>query len=386
MKIGYMYRMHVSPPKGGNHVHALELVQGFLKEGFEVHLLEDPTVPGATSFPGTTEKELKAFVSSVDVLYIRVDARHLGKWPAVEPCMKFAGDRPVVWEINAPANESLAFSWLGGRRVNVKESFFRKLKRRIHALRQMPGIWKEERFRRRLGRRVDAAICVSTALKDYAQNGLGITNAIVLPNGGPLISEEEISQRRAKRSSEQFTVFYSGSAVYPWQGLDYFSAAIELAREQAPDIKFVLAVNQLSEAVPEGPNVEVRQGLNREEILDAICASDACVALHPEYFWSPYRFHGSPMKLFEYMACGTAVVTSNRGQMAELIEHRKNGLLCSDDPKDILAKLVSLKNDYRLTAHVGRAGRLLIQQGRSWPENVRRTIDVFNGLEHKTYI
>lgn len=369
--------MHVSPPKGGNHVHALELVQGFLKEGHEVHLLEDPTVPGAISFPGTTEEELKAFVNSVDVLYIRVDARHLGKWPAVEPCMRLAGDRPVVWEINAPANESLAFSWLGGRRLNVKESFFRKLKRRVHALRQMPGIWKEEKLRKRLGERVDAAICVSTALQGYAQKTLGIDNAIVLPNGGPLISEEEIRQRRAKRSSEQFTVFYSGSAVYPWQGLDYFSAAIELARERAPDIKFVLAVNQLSEAVPEGPNVEVRQGLNREEILDAICASDACVALHPEYFWSPYRFHGSPMKLFEYMACGTAVVTSNRGQMSELIEHGKNGLLSSDSPEDILAQLVAFRDDPTLARQLGIAGRQMILNGRSWQDNVARTLNVF---------
>ncbi|MBC7191041.1 glycosyltransferase family 4 protein [Marinobacter sp.] len=377
MKIGYMYRMHVSPPKGGNHVHALELVQGFLKEGHEVHLLEDPTVPGAISFPGTTEEELKAFVNSVDVLYIRVDARHLGKWPAIEPCMRLAGDRPVVWEINAPANESLAFSWLGGRRLNVKESFFRKLKRRVHALRQMPGIWKEEKLRKRLGERVDAAICVSTALQGYAQKTLGIDNAIVLPNGGPLISEEEIRQRRAKRSSEQFTVFYSGSAVYPWQGLDYFSAAIELARERAPDIKFVLAVNQLSEAVPEGPNVEVRQGLNREEILDAICASDACVALHPEYFWSPYRFHGSPMKLFEYMACGTAVVTSNRGQMSELIEHGKNGLLSSDSPEDILAQLVAFRDDPTLARQLGIAGRQMILNGRSWQDNVARTLNVF---------
>jgi glycosyltransferase involved in cell wall biosynthesis len=372
-----MYRMHVSPPKGGNHVHALELVQGFLKEGHEVHLLEDPTVPGAISFPGTTEEELKAFVNSVDVLYIRVDARHLGKWPAVEPCMRLAGDRPVVWEINAPANESLAFSWLGGRRLNVKESFFRKLKRRVHALRQMPGIWKEEKLRKRLGERVDAAICVSTALQGYAQKTLGIDNAIVLPNGGPLISEEEIRQRRARRSSEQFTVFYSGSAIYPWQGLDYFSAAIELARERAPDIRFVLAVNQLSEAVPEGSNVEVRQGLNREEILDAICASDACVALHPEYFWSPYRFHGSPMKLFEYMACGTAVVTSNRGQMSELIEHGKNGLLSSDSPEDILAQLVALRDDPTLARQLGIAGRQMILNGRSWQDNVARTLNVF---------
>lgn len=369
--------MHVSPPKGGNHVHALELVQGFLKEGHEVHLLEDPTVPGAISFPGTTEGELKAFVNSVDVLYIRVDARHLGKWPAVEPCMRLAGDRPVVWEINAPANESLAFSWLGGRRLNVKESFFRKLKRRVHALRQMPGIWKEEKLRKRLGERVDAAICVSTALQGYAQKTLGIDNAIVLPNGGPLISEEEIRQRRARRSSEQFTVFYSGSAIYPWQGLDMLGSVVALAREQAPDIKFLLAVNQVTEYVPEGSNVEIVKGLDREGILDAICSSDVCVALHPDYPWSPYGFHNSPMKLFEYMACGTAVVTSNRGQMNEVVEHGVNGILVSDDPGEILDQLVMLQKDSALRNRIAYGALKSIEGGRSWKNNVKITLEIF---------
>jgi len=380
VKIGYMYRMHVSPPKGGNHVHALELVQGFLKEGHQVHLLEDPTVPGAVSFSGATDEDLRSFATSVDVLYIRVDARHLGKWPAVEACMRFAGDRPIVWEINAPANESLAFSWLGGRRLNVKESMLKLLKRRIHALRQMPGIWKEERLRRLLGKRVDTAICVSTALQGYAQKKLGIQNSIALPNGGPLIPLEEIEQRRAKRTSDQFTVFYSGSAVYPWQGLDILGSVISLARKKAPDIRFVLAVNQTTEFIPEGDNVLICQGLDRQGILDAICSSDVCVALHPDYPWSPWGFHNSPMKLFEYMACMVPVVTSNRGQMSELIRHRENGLLCSDSAEDVLAQLKTIRDNPEFAQELGNAGWQMIQNGRSWPDNVTETLKVFSRL------
>lgn len=380
MKIGYMYKMHAYPPKGGNHVHALELVQGFLKDGHEVFVHEDPSMPGVRNFSGSSESDLKDFVESIDVLYIRIDARYLGEWPEVAKCMTLAGSRPVVWEINAPANETLAFSWLGGRRVHLKESWIQYLRRWLHAFRKKPGINKEERLRKQLAKRVDAAICVSTALKKYA-TALGIRDAIVLPNGGPRISQNEIDQRRAKRLSNQFTVFYSGSAIYPWQGLDFLASAIRLAETEAPDIKFLLAVNQYADTLPSGPNVEIVQGLNREEILDAICSSDACVALHPEYFWSPYLFHGSPMKLFEYMACGTAVVTSDRGQMAELIEHGKNGLLCSDSAEDILAQLIRLKKDPVLARELGESGRELILNGRSWHDNVTQTTDLFNRLE-----
>lgn len=377
MKIGYMYKMHAYPPKGGNHVHALELVQGFQKAGHQVCVLDDPTMPGASNFSGSSEDELQAFIDSIDVLYIRIDARYLGEWPEVGMCMEMAGSRPIVWEINAPANETLAFSWLGGRRLDVQESWFKRLKRWFHASRKMPGIEKEESLRRTLARRVDSAICVSTALQGYAVKTLGISDAIVLPNGGPLISEEEIGLRREKRASDRFTVFYSGSAIYPWQGLDFLSAAIRLAENEAPDIKFVLAVNQYSDALPAGKNVEVVQGLNREEILDAICSADACVALHPDYFWSPYRFHGSPMKLYEYMACGTAVVTSNRGQMTELIEHGSNGLLVSDDPADILEKLVYLKDNVSLRERLADGAWATIQNGRSWQDNVRATLTIF---------
>ncbi|GGC72834.1 glycosyltransferase family 4 protein [Marinobacter halophilus] len=380
MKIGYMYKMHAYPPKGGNHVHALELVQGFLKAGHQVCVLDDPTMPGASNFSGNSTDDLQAFIANIDVLYIRIDARYLGEWSEVGACMEMAGNRPIVWEINAPANETLAFSWLGGRRLNVSESWLKRLKRWVHATRKMPGIKKEESLRRNLAKRVDSAICVSTALKEYAVNTLGIANATVLPNGGPLISEEEINLRRQKRTNDRFTVFYSGSAIYPWQGLDYLSAAIRLAEDQAPDIRFLLAVNQHSDSVPTGRNVKVVQGLNREQILDAICSADACVALHPEYFWSPYRFHGSPMKLFEYTACGTAIVTSDRGQMAELIEHGTNGLLCTDAPENILAQLMTLRDDPELARRLGFAGWQMIQNGRSWADNVSTTLDTFTRL------
>ncbi|MDX1559709.1 MAG: glycosyltransferase family 4 protein [Marinobacter sp.] len=380
MKIGYMYKMHAYPPKGGNHVHALELVQGFLKAGHQVCVLDDPTMPGVSNFSGNSEGELRTFIDNIDVLYIRIDARYLGDWPEVGACMELAGDRPVVWEINAPANETLAFSWLGGRRLDVQESWLKRLRRWFHASRKMPGIKKEESLRRNLAKRVDSAICVSTALKGYAVETLGIADTIVLPNGGPLISEEEIDLRRQKRTSDRFTVFYSGSAIYPWQGLDYFAAAIRLAEEKAPDIRFLLAVNQYSDSLPSGSHVEVVQGLNREEILDAICSADACVALHPEYFWSPYRFHGSPMKMFEYMACGTAVVASDRGQMAELIKHGSNGLLCSDSPDDILDQLIRLRDDPDLARRVGTAGREMIQQSRSWSDNVSASLNIFKRL------
>ncbi len=380
MKIGYMYNLQVFPPRGGNHVHALELTKGFIEAGHEVLVFDDPSVPGAQNYESDTPGALEAFADTCDVLYIRIDGRELGRWPEAADAMGMVGNKPVVWEINAPANETLAFSWLGGKRTNVKESWFRKLKRGVHAARKMLGIRKEEKLRRALAGRVDAAICVSTALGRYAKDSLGIENVMVLPNGGPLIPREEIERRRSQRTSKAFTVFYSGSAIYPWQGLDLLAGAISLAQSRAPDIRFVLAVNQRTEYLPDGPNVEIREGLNRESILDSICCADACVALHPEYPWSPYGFHNSPMKLFEYMACMRPVITSNRGQMAELIAHGKNGLLCSDSAEDILQQFIRLRDHPGLAKSMGLSGWNLIQQEMNWKINAEKTIFLFDKL------
>ncbi|MEX2475914.1 glycosyltransferase family 4 protein [Marinobacter sp.] len=377
MRIGYLYNLRIYPPKGGNHVHALELIQGFLAEGHSVVVMDDPTAPGVSNINSDTPGAIQAFLDAVDVLYIRIDARYLSDWPLAVQCMSQSGSTPVVWEINSPANETLAYSWLGGRKAGQTESPIRTAQRWVHANRKKLGIAREESLRKSLATNVDTAICVSSALGRYAKEKLGIRNVVVLPNGGPLIPEDDIKARRAKRAEPAFTVFYSGSAIYPWQGMDFMAATTRLAAEAAPDIRFVLAVNQVTDTLPSGPNVEIREGLDREGILNAVCAADACVALHPDYPWSPYGFHNSPMKLFEYMACMVPVVTSNRAQMAELIEHRHNGLLCSDDPRDILDQLVFLRDNRDAAAEIARNGWRNIQRGLSWQNNVNETLRVF---------
>lgn len=379
MKIGYMYNLQAYPPKGGNHIHVWELIRGFLSEGHEVAVMGDPQMPGVTNFDGNNDRSTSQFVDFCDVIYVRIDSRSLESWRDLKKVIELKKSAtPVVWEVNSPADENLAFSWLGGRVAGQRESWFRWLKRWFHAARQMPGIKREEKFRKSLAERVDAAVCVSSSMGKYARNDLGIGHVLVAPNGGPLISEMEIAERRKKRANKVFTVFYSGSAIYPWQGLDLLSAAIELAKKEAPDMRFVLAVNKRSGNLPQGSNVEIKEGLPRDEVLDEICMADACIALHPDWFWTRHGVHGSPTKLWEYMACMTPVVTSNRGQMAEVIQHGKNGLLTGDAPSDILSQLIRLRDDRDLAQSIGLAGWQLVQEKLNWPHVAKQTADVFD--------
>lgn len=380
MRIGYLYDFEAYPPRGGNHVHAMELTQGFLHSGHSVAVVDDPSMPGVINYK-SSPAELQQFIESIDVLYVRIDARFTRCWDVLIECTKMAAGRPIIWEINAPANEAQAYSWLSGRlpaMYSKKEGVIRRMRRWFHAFRKYPGILLEERFRQRLAKSVSCAICVSTALGRYATDKLGIIDVMVLPNGGPLISEEEINLRRKRRARHGFTVLYSGSAIYPWQGLDYLSQVITLAKREAPDLVFVLAVNQRHTVLPESDNIVILEGLDRDQVLDAICSADACVSLHPEYIWSEYNFHNSPMKLFEYMACMRPVVTSGHGQMNEIIRDGEDGLLCENNPQDILRKLLFLRDNPERAFEIGRRGWERVQSEFNWQRNVKATLQVFH--------
>ncbi|MCK5664457.1 MAG: glycosyltransferase, partial [Thiotrichaceae bacterium] len=90
------------------------------------------------------------------------------------------------------------------------------------------------------------------------------------------------------------------------------------------------------------------------------------------------------MKLFEYMACMRPVVTSNHGQMKEVINDGVNGLLCTNDAGDILEKLVLLKDDFELAATIGRNGWECVQQELSWQSNVEKTLALFEKILSKS--
>ena len=382
VNIGYMYDMEIVPPRGGNHVHALELVNGFLASEHMVSVVGDSTVPGVINYT-ESKADLDDFLSKIDVLYVRIDGRSTRRWTSLTYCVEKKDFHvPLVIELNAPANEGLAFSYLGGINSSSpkSEGFLKKIKRSIHAYKKYPDILLEERHRLNLFKSVDTAICVSHSLAKYARDKLRICDVVVLPNGGPLIDKKYIDDASHRTSSSKFTVLYSGSAIYPWQGLNYLLPTIALAAEKAPDIQFVLAVNQMVDSLPEAKNVTIKVGLDREQILKEICQADLGVALHPEYFWSKWKFHGSPMKMFEYMACSTPVLASDLGQMKELLSDGYDALLCANDPEKILEKIIFARDNPAQLKKIAESGRSRVQSELSWANNVKVTIGKFSSL------
>lgn len=82
------------------------------------------------------------------------------------------------------------------------------------------------------------------------------------------------------------------------------------------------------------------------------------IATMPYPYTTHYAYYMSPMKLFEYMAAGKAIVSTNLPSIQEVLHHKKNGLLASHDDDAAFAQAImkvlqnkSLKQRLEQAAH-----------------------------------
>ena len=375
MKIAYIYPFQAFPPKGGNHLHALQLIRQFQAMGHKVCTWGDDTVPDVHSFP-RDDAGLAALEQEADVFYVRFDGNRVGSDTLLVSLLERTG-KPVVWEINAPASEGLAFSYLGGNR-NRHAGLLKPLdsvRRNLHAARQMPRILREEALRRRLAKRAYAAMCVSSGIARYAREGLGFERAIVVPNGadpdaqspeGPVATLEGVPEHHLK-------ILYAGSPIYPWQGLDILSETAAVCAKNDDPVNFLVLLNQESPQLAASGNVSVLIKVPHQDIPSFLRLADAGVVIHPEFSWSRWGSYVSPMKMFEYMACGLPVLASNVGQMPEIIEPGRNGMLFENTPEALRACLLEAASRRPALKTLGANARADVVTRYNWHQVARRT-------------
>ena len=89
------------------------------------------------------------------------------------------------------------------------------------------------------------------------------------------------------------------------------------------------------------------------------------VALAP--YASTGLFYYSPVKIFEYMAQGKAIITTKVGQIAELIEDGESGIFFDPDtPGDLTAKVKVLLDQPEKRKAIGRKAREKILHNHTW--------------------
>ena len=119
-----------------------------------------------------------------------------------------------------------------------------------------------------------------------------------------------------------------------------------------------------------GHAVQFTGSVPHAEIPRLVSAADIAVAPYPSMKNALWL---SPMKLFEYMAAGLAVIASAVGQLEEVIKDGTNGLLVP--PGDAAAMAIAIQRligDAPLRARLGQQAREDTEQKYSWKQYISR--------------
>ncbi|MDA8130790.1 MAG: glycosyltransferase family 4 protein [Elusimicrobia bacterium] len=168
----------------------------------------------------------------------------------------------------------------------------------------------------------------------------------------------------------------------PWHGLGSLVAAAPAVLREVPDARFLIVGEGPS--LPEVKELVRAQGLSgnfvfageapHAEIPAYIGACDVCVA-----FYKPVRsYAGDPMKLYEYLACGRAVLAEAVPGYGDLVVEAGAGLqVRSSDPAAAAEALIGLLKDGGLRAGMGINGRKAAVSRYEWAAGIK---DMISGL------
>jgi len=219
---------------------------------------------------------------------------------------------------------------------------------------------------------------VSAELKQLLlNNGVLAERVEVIPNGvdTELFSPDGLFERNG--FGDQIVVGFVGS-LKPWHGLDVL---IEAFTELLDDPRFHLFVlgsgpeARLISSLAErhSGRVTLKNGVAHGDVPRHLRAMDIAVAPYPAL--EPFYF--SPLKLLEYMAAGRAIVASKLGQIPELIQDGRTGVLVEPGNASQLAGAIKrLGSDLVLRKRLGTQARADAVRSHRWTDRATRIIEL----------
>ena len=115
---------------------------------------------------------------------------------------------------------------------------------------------------------------------------------------------------------------------------------------------------------------------------DYLAAADVLIAPYKlKKGFEKVGFYNSPVKLFEYMAMGKPIITSNIGQISEIIEHGETGLLIEPgNYKEFASGILKLVENPQLRDKLGFNARAEFERNYTWEMNAMKVIAVYEEL------
>ncbi len=215
----------------------------------------------------------------------------------------------------------------------------------------------------------DAVLPVTRVLADMIVSaGADPEKIHVIPNG---VNSGDYSVRQWDRG-RPVTLGFVGF-VRPWHGLDRVLDAMTDIR--LADVHLTIAgvgpvldeLKTKAEQLAVADRVHFPGMVERHDIPSLLANFD--IALQPDV--TPYA---SPLKLFEYMAAGCAIIAIDRANIREVLTNDESAVLIpAGDQQAMIDALYRLASDIDLCRRLGNAARELIEEKPySWDGNAAR--------------
>lgn len=231
-------------------------------------------------------------------------------------------------------------------------------------------------------------ICVSSQLGEHLARKwqLDPRKIEVVPNAADteaFARTYDIGDARQKYglTGEPVIMFVGG--FYPWHDLGLLVDAFSKVLQQMPQARLVLVGDGQTRAEIEQKiarngvrhAVIMTGAVPHEQIPQLLAVADVAVAPNISFF---HGHGGSPLKLYEYMAAGKAIVATHTGQVAEVIEDGRNGLLLPPGDMDGWGNALStLLSDVELRRCLGETARRQAREQHSWQQYAQRLEKIY---------
>jgi glycosyltransferase involved in cell wall biosynthesis len=233
-------------------------------------------------------------------------------------------------------------------------------------------------------------ICISDGLKNHLRDRWNIQESkmAVLPCAADVDAfrpnhHSESVRQGLGLTTEPIVMWVGG--FYPWHDLDLLLDSFGQVVQQRPDAKLLLVGDGQTRPLIE--QKVLKNGLQQAVIMTGAVAhtrvpeilSLADVTVVPATPVSASRGGtGTPLKLFEYMAAGKAIVATDLNQAKEVIQDGYNGrLVAAGDVNGFTESLLTLLNDPGERGRLGQNARQQAVEQYSWKEYTRRLEETY---------
>jgi starch synthase len=235
-------------------------------------------------------------------------------------------------------------------------------------------------------RGADRVVAVTEGLTQYLVSNLHVEEKkiAVVPNGVdikefcPIGESESLEELRAILGIRKEPVVLFVGNLAPWQGIDTLLDSVPLVLKEIPQVKFLIvgegSLHIELQAKARTMNLEKHvlfTGMaSHEKVPLFINLADLCVCPKRNYSTGL-----SPLKVYEYMACGKAVVSSRASGLG-IIEERKTGVLVEPENPEALAEgIIELLLDPQKRARMGQEGLKVVRHEFAWAKRGREVLN-----------